>query len=142
MYRDPALQSIVPELFAGSENGDSQCRARNGYVFPPFLVMERGMTLAEWVQQEPEALSVLSMFKACAALLARLHAAGQVHRDIKPDNVLLMLQTQAWRLIDFGIAAPVGADCVSALWTPALALKKKKKLLGQCGNCHVGVLLM
>ena len=114
MYHNTDIKQTLPELFAAGANGDGALRARSGYVFPPFLVMERGMTLAEWVQQRRDALAVLSMFKDCAALLATLHAAGHVHRDLKPDNVLLMLQTQAWRLIDFGIAAPSGA--ISARW--------------------------
>ena len=109
MYRNTAIKPVLPDLFAAAPNGDGAVRARSGYVFPPFLVMERGMTLAEWLQAPRDSLAVLSMFKDCAALLATLHAAGHVHRDLKPDNVLLMLQTQAWRLIDFGIAAPAGA---------------------------------
>ena len=113
MFRQQAIKAVLPDLFASAANGDGAVRARSGFAFPPFLVMERGMTLAEWVQAPRDALAVLSMFKDCAALLATLHAAGHVHRDLKPDNVLLMLQTQAWRLIDFGIAAPAGALCHS-----------------------------
>jgi serine/threonine protein kinase len=70
--------------------------------------MERGMTLAEWVWEPRAGLAVLSMFSEVANLLAQVHAANYAHRDLKPDNVLLMLQTQTWRLIDFGIAAPFG----------------------------------
>ena len=109
MYRNAAVKPVLPDLFAATPNGDGAVRARSGYVFPPFLVMERGMTLAEWLQAPRDSLAVLGMFNSCAALLATLHAAGQVHRDLKPDNVLLMLQTQNWRLIDFGIAAPASA---------------------------------
>ena len=108
MYGNPAVRATLPELYVASANSDGAVRARSGYVFPPFFVTERGITLAEWVQQGRDALAVLGMCKEVAELLATLHAAGQVHRDIKPDNVLLMLQTQTWRLIDFGIAAAAG----------------------------------
>ena len=45
----------------------------------------------------------------------RLHQAGYVHRDIKPSNALWMLQTQAWKLLDFGIACKAGAYLASTL---------------------------
>ena len=60
--------------------------------------------------QTPRAFpAVLHMFHDLAQQLATLHGGGYVHRDLKPDNTLWLLQTQEWRLIDFGIAAPIGA---------------------------------
>ena len=41
---------------------------------------------------------------ALAAALARLHAQGIVHKDIKPANVLVNLRTGAVHLMGFGIA--------------------------------------
>jgi serine/threonine protein kinase len=52
---------------------------------------------------------VLHMLHDLSECLDIVHKFGQVHRDLKPGNALLMLQSQCWRLIDFGIAAEIGA---------------------------------
>ncbi len=73
----------------------------------PFIVMEllEGGTLWEWV----EAWGPMPERLACEALrpvldaVGAAHAAGIIHRDIKPQNILLTTQG-APRLTDFGIA--------------------------------------
>ena len=62
-----------------------------------------------WRQTRRLFPAILQMFHDLAECLAVVHSAGLVHRDIKPGNCLWMLQSQCWRLIDFGIAATAGA---------------------------------
>jgi serine/threonine protein kinase len=43
-----------------------------------------------------------------AARLSKLHAAGYVHRDIKPAHIMWLPRKKRWTLIDFGCAARDG----------------------------------
>lgn len=70
---------------------------------------ERGIPLSDWLKGERSPVAILNMFYDVTRQLVRVHAADVVHRDLKPGNVLWMLQTQQWKLIDYGIAARCGA---------------------------------
>lgn len=103
-------------MHAAARNADGAVRSASGMPLPPFIVLERGVTLTEWARHERKAMQVIGMVEAVADLLVALHGSGRVHRDVKPDNVLLMLHTQMWRLLDMGIVATVGASvlCIAA----------------------------
>ena len=77
----------------------------------PYIVMERlpGPTLADEIEAGP--LSAERVRWVLADLLGALtaaHAAGILHRDIKPGNVLITTSGTA-KLADFGIAKTGGA---------------------------------
>ncbi|MGB1277972.1 MAG: serine/threonine protein kinase, partial [Nannocystaceae bacterium] len=51
----------------------------------------------------------LDMFRQAGRGLAAAHAAGLIHRDFKPDNVLIGNDDQRARVLDFGLARPQGS---------------------------------
>lgn len=82
---------------------------------PPYLVLELvdGETLARRLSRGPLSVAETRVIGAAAASgLAAAHAAGVVHRDVKPANVMIPAepdQAEA-RLLDFGIAHSVGGS--------------------------------
>lgn len=71
-----------------------------------FVVMEyvRGATLREWVDEdEPRWDEILEAFLQAGRGVAAAHAAGIVHRDFKPENVLRSTDGRVM-VVDFGLA--------------------------------------
>ena len=75
-----------------------------------FVVMELvdGGTVADWLKSEARSWhEILNVYLQAARGLAAAHAAGFVHRDFKPENVLLGKEGVA-RVSDFGVARIIG----------------------------------
>jgi serine/threonine protein kinase/tetratricopeptide (TPR) repeat protein len=76
-----------------------------------FIAMEfvDGMTLRRWLKvrarSSPE---ILAAFLAAGEGLAAAHRAGLVHRDFKPDNVVVGSDDRV-RVLDFGLVRAAGA---------------------------------
>jgi serine/threonine protein kinase/tetratricopeptide (TPR) repeat protein len=89
-----------------------------------FVAMELvdGSTLKAWLCQRlasgrPAMRAILDVFSQAGRGLAAAHAAGLVHRDFKPENVLVGADGRA-RVTDFGLARSANARDDSASPSP------------------------
>ncbi len=95
-----------------------------------FVAMEfvDGETLTAWLARvKPDPAQLLEMLIQAGRGLAAAHGAGIVHRDFKPDNVLVGRDGRA-RVLDFGLArgqptaeSMVDGEAVSASGSGSLA---------------------
>ena len=71
-----------------------------------YIAMEyvEGSTLLQWQTQNNRSWSeIVAMYLQAGEALLAAHEAGVVHRDFKPDNVLVGLDERP-RVVDFGLA--------------------------------------
>ncbi|NPC86331.1 serine/threonine protein kinase, partial [Pyxidicoccus fallax] len=80
----------------------------DGQVFVTMELVEGG-TLRDWLKAKPRSWrEVLETYLAAGRGLEAAHAAGLVHRDFKPTNVLVGRDGRVF-VTDFGLARPVDA---------------------------------
>lgn len=89
----------------------------------PFLVMElvTGETLEAHLRHSAfPLLQLLHTAREVAGGLSAAHRAGVIHRDVKPDNVVLSAADGRAKLIDFGLAHTprLGEDWDATVGTP------------------------
>ena len=66
-----------------------------------------GGTLRKWLETPRSRREILQVLTAAGRGLAAAHAAGLVHRDFKPDNVLIGADGRVL-VTDFGIVRAAG----------------------------------
>jgi ABC-type branched-subunit amino acid transport system substrate-binding protein len=78
-----------------------------------YIAMElvSGGTLRAWQTKEPRGWrAIVDVYLRAGEGLAEAHAAGIVHRDFKPDNVLVGDDAKTVRVTDFGLARSAHAS--------------------------------
>ena len=94
-----ALAQIAhPNVVAVHDAGETD----DGHVFIAMELVE-GQNLRSWARAHPWR-EVVGAYADAGRALARMHARGLVHRDFKPENVLVDADGRA-RVADFGLAA-------------------------------------
>lgn len=83
-----------------------------------FIVMDlvQGGTLGSWLDTPRPWRDIVRMFIGAGHGLQAAHDAGLVHRDFKPDNVLV--ENELPRVVDFGLAAGADDPLTTTLGTP------------------------
>lgn len=125
LQRQVALKVLPPDLAFKSDvrerfvrEAQTAARLNHPHIVSIYAVHEEagmvcfamalvlGETLAERLQREPRPTPefIASVLEQTADALAYAHACGIVHRDIKPDNILLDRNSGRALVTDFGIA--------------------------------------
>lgn len=102
-----------------------------------YIVMEYldGVTLKRFVESRGKisANALLWAMRPVIRSLEKVHAQGLVHRDIGPDNIMV-LRNGTLKLLDFGSAREVGGDkSLSVMLKPGYAPEEQYRSKGKQG---------
>lgn len=103
----------------------------DGQVFVAMEYVE-GQTLSEWLATGPTGPQVLHIFAQAARGLQAAHDADIVHRDFKPDNVLVGRDGRV-RVLDFGLARATGEALTGLVDDPDAVVALDRATLTRTG---------
>jgi tetratricopeptide (TPR) repeat protein len=109
----------------------------DGQVFIAMELVDGG-TLSKWLHSQDRTVrEIVAVFVQAARGLAAAHAAGLVHRDFKPENVLVGRDGRA-RVVDFGLVresdAPPERESLSTVTPNPARLSALSMQLTQVGT--------
>lgn len=101
-----------------------------------YIVMEYldGITMKQYLSRGTfPAQKLFDLMAPVMASLNRIHAEGMIHRDISPDNIM-MLKNGQLKLLDFGAAREVNGDkSLSVVLKPGYAPEEQYRSKGHQG---------
>ncbi len=87
-----------PNIITVHDLGES-----NGTIYIAVELVQ-GTTLRQWARAEQRTpVAILKMIRQATQALSVAHAAGLIHRDLKPDNMMVR-QDGLLKILDFGLA--------------------------------------
>jgi len=99
--------SIVPRIYDLIEKGDQ------AWLVMDFIKGQDLLKIMEGSNNKPFAIEqVVEWGKAICDVLTVMHTQSPplIHRDLKPDNVMLLEDQRSIKMIDFGTARDIGAS--------------------------------
>lgn len=78
------------------------------------MPLVNGVRLTRWLAGGPDLSRRLETLAGVADALGHLHGLGVVHRDVKPENILVDKASHA-TLLDFDLAARIGEDAPASI---------------------------
>lgn len=118
LRQHPVFFKLLPPAREREANGAARLRGPNGCVFPPFAIVDSGVSLKDWCTLESRSYGQrLQALCAIAEELSVLHDAGLAHCGLHPRNVLWLPMGAKWNLVDFGHAVQIGAPLLTCTCT-------------------------
>lgn len=70
------------------------------------LVIEciKGKTLTAYLKAKPSQIEIISLLIELTTTIEYIHKNGVIHRDLKPDNIMIDTNSFSIKLLDFGIS--------------------------------------
>ncbi|MCS7057432.1 MAG: serine/threonine protein kinase [Meiothermus sp.] len=117
--KHPRINPVLARLSVPQEGGENPA---------VLLAFAPGSRFSEWRRDNPG--RVLTVFRHLLEALAHMHSKNLVHRDVKPEN-LVVDGTGDSRLVDFDLSGPVGERFSQRVRLGTIAYIAPEQIRGQ-----------